>query len=201
MLSLIGNPSEREVARTFGVTVTTVRRWMRRGAPRAVRLAVWWLTPQGVATVDAESFTRHRWRPGWPGPCRARCASWRGSLSTCVPLGSLVLRTTLLGRQRALLRGPSGPSQFTSEEEPAAPPPPPARTPLPWAAPPLRGPLLFCLEWKKQGAHSLHLSTRKRRCDRQANQRMSASTAPSAAAEAPRPPAPTSERMGSRPAR
>ena len=58
ILADIGSPPLDLVARTFGVTVTTVRRWMKHGAPKPVLFSLWWLTRWGMSELDAEHFNR-----------------------------------------------------------------------------------------------------------------------------------------------
>ena len=58
ILADLGSPPLELVARTFGVTVTTVKRWMKHGAPRPVLFSLWWLTRWGMSELDAEHFNR-----------------------------------------------------------------------------------------------------------------------------------------------
>lgn len=58
ILADIGSPPLDLVARTFGVTVTTVKRWMKHGAPKPVLFSLWWLTRWGMSTLEAEHFNR-----------------------------------------------------------------------------------------------------------------------------------------------
>ncbi|TXJ03408.1 MAG: hypothetical protein E6Q31_00495 [Aquabacterium sp.] len=58
ILADIGSPPLDLVARTFGVTVTTVKRWMKHGAPKPVLFSLWWLTRWGMSELDAEQFNR-----------------------------------------------------------------------------------------------------------------------------------------------
>lgn len=58
ILAEIGNPSLDLVARKFGVTVTTVKRWMKHGAPQPVLFSLWWLTRWGMHDLNAEHFNR-----------------------------------------------------------------------------------------------------------------------------------------------
>lgn len=46
------------LARLLGVSVRTVFRWRVSDAPLAVRLALWWITPEGLSTWDAEAFNQ-----------------------------------------------------------------------------------------------------------------------------------------------
>lgn len=56
MLENLGNPPTDVLARTFGVSAGTVRRWIRQDcAPRAVLLAVFWLTSWGRQEIHAEA--------------------------------------------------------------------------------------------------------------------------------------------------
>lgn len=56
MLDELGNPPAAVLARSFGVSVGTVKRWLRDDrAPRAVQLAVYWLTSWGRQEVHAEA--------------------------------------------------------------------------------------------------------------------------------------------------
>ena len=56
MLADIGNPKPLELARVFGVTERTVRRWNRDGqAPMPVLLAVFWLTHWGQSQAHCEA--------------------------------------------------------------------------------------------------------------------------------------------------
>lgn len=58
ILADLGSPPLDLVARTFGVTLKTVKRWMKHGAPRPVLFSLWWLTRWGMSTLDAEHFNR-----------------------------------------------------------------------------------------------------------------------------------------------
>jgi hypothetical protein len=56
MLADIGNPTPRDLARALGYSERTVRAWLKTdNAPRAVMLAVFWLTRWGMSSVDAEA--------------------------------------------------------------------------------------------------------------------------------------------------
>ena len=56
MLADMANPKPREVARALGVTERTVQRWLRADrAPRAVLLALFWLTRWGQSAVDCHA--------------------------------------------------------------------------------------------------------------------------------------------------
>lgn len=46
------------LARLLGVSVRTVFRWRVSDAPLSVRLALWWITPEGLSTWDAEAFNQ-----------------------------------------------------------------------------------------------------------------------------------------------
>lgn len=55
MVSAVGNPAPRELAKWLGVTERTVWNYQRAGqAPRAVMLALFWLTPWGCSAVDTD---------------------------------------------------------------------------------------------------------------------------------------------------
>lgn len=56
ILADIGSPPLDLVARTFGVTVKTVKRWMKHGAPKPVLFSLWWLTRWGMSALDAEHY-------------------------------------------------------------------------------------------------------------------------------------------------
>ena len=57
MLADMANPKPRELARALGVTERTVHRWMRADhAPRAVMLALFWLTRWGQSAVDCHAY-------------------------------------------------------------------------------------------------------------------------------------------------
>lgn len=58
ILADLGSPPIDLVARTFGVTVTTVKRWMKHGAPKPVLFSLWWLTRWGMSELEAEHFNR-----------------------------------------------------------------------------------------------------------------------------------------------
>lgn len=56
MLDDLSNPPPAVLARCFGVTERTVRRWVREDtAPRPVLFAVFWLTSWGRLTVHLEA--------------------------------------------------------------------------------------------------------------------------------------------------
>lgn len=56
ILAEIGNPPLRDVARTFGVTVATIKNWIKHGAPQPVLFSLWWLTRWGMHNLNAEVF-------------------------------------------------------------------------------------------------------------------------------------------------
>ena len=56
ILGDIGDPSPRELARALGVSERTVFRWIKADeAPKAVMLALFWLTRWGHSQVNAEA--------------------------------------------------------------------------------------------------------------------------------------------------
>ena len=56
ILADIGHPTPRAVATLLGVDHRTVRRWIAAGqAPRAVMLALFWLTRWGRSQVDCQA--------------------------------------------------------------------------------------------------------------------------------------------------
>lgn len=56
MLEDIGSPSPKAVAKSLGVSEVTVKKWIKHDtAPRAVLLAVFWITRWGMSAVDAEA--------------------------------------------------------------------------------------------------------------------------------------------------
>jgi hypothetical protein len=56
LLSDIGNPSPGLLAETFSVSVGTVQRWIsNQEAPKAVLLALFWITKWGVSLVDSRA--------------------------------------------------------------------------------------------------------------------------------------------------
>jgi len=56
MLDDLGRPSPAAVARSLGVSVRSVRRWIAADeAPRPVLAALFWLTRWGVSEIDAEA--------------------------------------------------------------------------------------------------------------------------------------------------
>lgn len=60
------NPADApQLARALGVSERTIWRWRRSGAPRVARLALWWLTRNGLSTWDAEAFNRVTMIEGW----------------------------------------------------------------------------------------------------------------------------------------
>jgi hypothetical protein len=61
MLDDIGRPSAAALARTFGVSETTARRWLAgEPAPRLAQAAVFWLTRWGRSEVDAAAVNDAR---------------------------------------------------------------------------------------------------------------------------------------------
>jgi len=61
MLEDLGNPPVKVLAKTFGVSESTVRRWVRQDrAPLSVQIAVFWLTSWGRQHIhaDAENAAR-----------------------------------------------------------------------------------------------------------------------------------------------
>jgi hypothetical protein len=46
------------IARSLGVSETTIWRWKRSGAPRIARLALWWLSREGHSVWDCEMHNR-----------------------------------------------------------------------------------------------------------------------------------------------
>jgi predicted DNA-binding transcriptional regulator AlpA len=73
MLADIGNPAPRDVAKALGYSERTVRAWLRSDdAPRAVMLAVFWLTRWGMSSVDAEAYNLIQLHAG-----RAQCERQR----------------------------------------------------------------------------------------------------------------------------
>jgi predicted DNA-binding transcriptional regulator AlpA len=73
MLADIGNPTPREIAKALGYSERTVRSWLQSDtAPRAVMLAVFWLTRWGVSSIDAEAQNLIQMHAG-----RARCEQER----------------------------------------------------------------------------------------------------------------------------
>lgn len=56
MLEDIGSPSPKDVAKSLGVSEAMVKKWIKHdSAPRAILLAVFWLTKWGMSAVDAEA--------------------------------------------------------------------------------------------------------------------------------------------------
>lgn len=54
LLADIGNPSDKAIARAFQVSLRTVQRWHKHGAPRAVCLSLFWLTRWGLSELDSD---------------------------------------------------------------------------------------------------------------------------------------------------
>ncbi len=56
ILADLGGPDDEAIATALRVSLTTVRKWVRSGeAPYAAKLALYWMTRQGVATIDANA--------------------------------------------------------------------------------------------------------------------------------------------------
>lgn len=57
MLADLGNPSPKQVAKSIGVSEATARKWQRKDeAPRAVMLALFWLTSWGQQWANVDAF-------------------------------------------------------------------------------------------------------------------------------------------------
>ncbi len=54
MLPELGYPKAAEIGRAFGVTERTAKGWIKNGAPRAVLLALYWLTSHGQRNLNAD---------------------------------------------------------------------------------------------------------------------------------------------------
>lgn len=65
LLSDLGSPSPRQLAKALDVSVATARRWIAtNAAPRPVLLTLFWLTRWGMSRVDAESINLARIHAG-----------------------------------------------------------------------------------------------------------------------------------------
>lgn len=73
LLAEIGNPPLDAVACTFGVTVTTIRKWMKHGAPKPVLLSLWWLTRWGQSELDCELANRAAMYQALTGALQQEC--------------------------------------------------------------------------------------------------------------------------------
>lgn len=61
ILADLGNPAPKDLARSLGVSVSTIRRWLAVDhAPRPILLALFWLTTWGMSRVDAEAVNAAR---------------------------------------------------------------------------------------------------------------------------------------------
>lgn len=57
MLADLGNPTPKQVAKAIGVSEATARKWQRKDeAPRAVMLALFWLTSWGQQWAQVDAF-------------------------------------------------------------------------------------------------------------------------------------------------
>lgn len=78
-----------KLAKALGVSVRTIWRWRKAGAPRMARLALWWLTRNGQATWDAEAYNRVRMIEGWmAAQSRERGLRIEGFGAGVSPIGS-----------------------------------------------------------------------------------------------------------------
>lgn len=65
ILADLGNPAPAALASALGVSLATVRRWLREDrAPRPVMLTLFWLTRWGISRVDAEAVNAARLHAG-----------------------------------------------------------------------------------------------------------------------------------------
>ncbi|MFZ4551881.1 MAG: hypothetical protein ACOYNB_08660 [Aquabacterium sp.] len=54
ILDNLGNPPLDDVAKELGVSVATIKRYLKHGAPRPVLLSLWWFTSWGLFDLDNE---------------------------------------------------------------------------------------------------------------------------------------------------
>ena len=103
MLDDLGRPPPKRVARVLGVGVRTVYRYNRDGhVPRAVLLALFWLTSWGRSAVHAQAWNDAQVAVGYVDALQREVARLQGTVD----------RLQALGHSGAandpLLRGPYG---------------------------------------------------------------------------------------------
>lgn len=88
LLSQIGNPTARQVARAFRVPVSVAQQWAQNDeAPHAVCLAVWWLTPRGFNALDAEVSRSMQLAGESAAAWRSECEALRAELARVLACG------------------------------------------------------------------------------------------------------------------
>lgn len=89
ILDDLGNPHPDRVAKVLGVGVRTVYRWNREGrAPRAVCLALFWLTRWGRSSVDAQAVNSCRLAVQYANALEADLARVRTQLAHVIALNA-----------------------------------------------------------------------------------------------------------------
>lgn len=78
----------KQIARALGVSERTVWRWFVGGAPRSAVLALWWLTPEGLSTADAEVFNLSRLHAGMSQSLEMEAAELRRQISHLGRIGN-----------------------------------------------------------------------------------------------------------------
>lgn len=82
MLADIGNPTPAQLAKALGVSRASVYRWMRaEQAPRAVMLALFWLTRWGMSQVDCEAVNTAALHIGMGRALRSRIEALEADLA------------------------------------------------------------------------------------------------------------------------
>ena len=87
MLDDLGTPSHRALARALGVSQRTVRRWVARdAAPRAVLLALFWVTRWGRSSVDCDVTNEAAMLAGYVASLRRELDAVRADLARSLAL-------------------------------------------------------------------------------------------------------------------
>lgn len=142
LLNALGGPPDREVARVFGVTVTTIRRWKKHGAPRPVLFSLHWLTPAGQHDLHVDLVNELRLHAGMSRALRDEVAELRRTVARLCAIGDFGAANDPGLRAAARpLPGACGPVGIHLRGEPCRFPPAfGADSPLQGCAPALRAP-------------------------------------------------------------
>lgn len=82
ILEDLGDPSARRVARVLGLGVRTVRRYNQHGsAPRAVAMALFWLTRWGRSEINAAAVNDARVACGYVAALRRQVVELEGRVA------------------------------------------------------------------------------------------------------------------------
>ena len=100
MLQDCGDPSASALAKTFGVSTRTARRWIANDdAPRAVLLSLFWVTRWGRSEVDARAVNDARLHAGMARCHEATIRRLRADIDRLLALGHFGSANDPLQRQ------------------------------------------------------------------------------------------------------